>query len=374
MPEMTIDDLVECEQCGDRVSDTQSIDGQDLCEVCSEDYSVCVQCDRYTNNPLDTVDGDVCPSCVRRYYRECERCDQLVASRTITADGTSVCDDCTERYWSCDGCGELIDSGDYCSACGDYEDDLSAGGLVNDYGYKPTPRFHGSGTLYCGLEIEVNAEQGMLCDSAETALRHIGDVGYLKEDSSINDDTGYGFEIVTHPMSYDWAMEHFPWHVLTELRLAGCHADGNGLHVHVSRAGFDSPSHVYRWMKFLYRCELQVTTVARRVSNQWAPFNESDRRQVKDYAKGAKGYRYRAINTQNTDTFELRVFASSLQPQQVKAALGLAAASVEYTRTLAVTDIVWSHGWEWSSFVTWLRQHPTYAPLTQELEDLKCAS
>jgi RNA-directed DNA polymerase len=35
---------------------------------------------------------------------------------------------------------------------------------------------------------------------------HLGRLGYLKADSSI----GTGFEIVTHPMSYDWAMANFP--------------------------------------------------------------------------------------------------------------------------------------------------------------------
>jgi hypothetical protein len=373
MPDTIIDDLVECEQCGGRVTGTESIDGRDLCAVCSADYVACARCDRYTDDSSETVDGEVCPQCVRRYYRECERCEQLSEATFVAADGTVICDECVEDYWTCDGCCELIDSGNYCDSC-QCDEDCSAGGLVNGYNYKPTPQFYGSGALYCGLELEVSAEQGQLCDNAETAIGHLGGVGYLKEDGSINGDTGYGFEIVTHPMSYDWAIEHFPWQMLTDLEQAGCTAAGNGLHVHVSRAGFETPSHVYRWMKFLYRNQRQVTILARRVSDHWAAFDEWDRRQVKNYAKGAKGARYRAINTQNTDTFELRVFASSLRPQQVKAALGLAAASVEYTRNLAVTDIVWSGGWEWSGFVTWLHRHALYAPLARELEELKCAS
>lgn len=36
-------------------------------------------------------------------------------------------------------------------------------------------------------------------------------------DSSI----GNGFEIVTHPMSYQWAMATFPWPMLTRLAGAG---------------------------------------------------------------------------------------------------------------------------------------------------------
>jgi len=371
MPSTTIDDLVECEQCGEPAASASPIEDRDLCASCADVYVTCVRCDRWTNDPRKTLDGAACPSCVTWHYEECEGCGWLSSDTVTTADGTRVCDGCSDNYWSCDGCGELIDSGDYCSSCQDEEQCPSD--LIHDYTYKPLPEFHGSGSLHFGIELEVSAEDGQLRDSAETAVHHLGGVGYLKADCSINYDSGYGFEIVTHPMSYDWAIDHFPWHLLTTLERSGCEAEGNGLHVHISRAGFDSPSHVYRWMKFLYRCQYQVTTLARRVSDQWAAFDESDRRQVKKYAKGAHGYRYRAINTQNAATFELRIFASSLRPEQVKAALGLAAASVEYTRTLTVTDIVRAHGWDWSAFASWVHQHPAYGPLLEEMEQFECA-
>jgi hypothetical protein len=200
---------------------------------------------------------------------------------------------------------------------------------------------------------------------AETFL---GDLGYLKEDSSLND----GFEIVTHPMSYEWAMAHFPWQMLTELDRLGCDTPSNtGIHVHVSRAAFDTPGHTYRWMKFIYRNQAQVTTLARRSSSWYAAFTEQDRRAVKSYAKGGSGDRYRAINTQNIDTFELRIFASSLKPREVQAALGFAAASVEYTRDLTVRQII-DGGWTWAAFVDWLAEHPAYEPLARELEALAC--
>ena len=144
------------------------------------------------------------------------------------------------------------------------------------------------------------------------------------------------------------------------------------MHVHVSRAGFSSTCHTYRWMKFIYRNEQQVKAVARRSSDEWAAFTDDDRRAVKDYAKGAYGSRYRAINTGNRDTFELRVFASSLDPREVQAALGFAAASVEYTRDLTVDKITKGVGWAWLSIVDWRDQQPAYAPLTEQLGVLQC--
>jgi hypothetical protein len=122
----------------------------------------------------------------------------------------------------------------------------------------------------------------------------------------------------------------------------------------------------------IYRNEQQVKIVARRASDTWAAFTNDDRRAVKDYVKGGRGERHRAINTNNDDTFELRVFASSLEPREVQAALGFAAASVEYTRDLTVEQIANGGGWTWPAFVAWLSDQPAYQPLRQELQVLQC--
>ncbi|MDQ1645728.1 MAG: hypothetical protein QOJ50_1912, partial [Cryptosporangiaceae bacterium] len=242
-------------------------------------------------------------------------------------------------------------------------------GRVYDYEYKPYPVFHGTGPLFLGHEIEIHTPSGDW-ECAELANSHLGNLGYLKNDSSI----GGGFEIVTHPMSYEWAIENFPWQLLTRLREMGCAAtDSTGIHVHLSRAGFSSAGHTYRWMKFIYRNQAQVTAVARRASENWAAFTDRDRKAVKDYAKGAHGARYSAINTGNRDTFELRIFASSLNPREVQATLGFAAASVEYTRGLTVRQITHLDGWAWPAFVQWVASKPVYAPLTEQMEALSCA-
>src|SRR5439155_8451606 len=121
--------------------------------------------------------------------------------------------------------------------CDDCRDDEDRGGLVYDYSYKPVPVFHGIGPLFLGPEIEVQTPHDRDWECAELACNHLGSLGYLKTDSSING----GFEIVTHPMSYPWAIENFPWHMLTQLDGMGCYAsESTGIHVHVSRAAFGS--------------------------------------------------------------------------------------------------------------------------------------
>lgn len=318
--------------------------------------------------------GVSCRRCV-----SCEGCNDAVRVSLIqtTARGSAICDDCLDRfYWQCRQCdGWNRDDEDCGTGCCDPDNcgcvDCRADSyLVHSWDYQPRPVFHGDGRLFLGSEIEIETPYSRQTECAKLAARHLGRLGYLKQDGSLE----CGFEIVTHPMSYEWALANFPWQMLADLARAGCDtSEATGIHVHLSRAGFHTPCHTYRWMKFIYRNETQVTQLARRSSPRWAAFTPDDRQLAKQYAKGARSEdRYRAINTGNHATFELRVFASSLDPRQVKAVLGFAAASVEYTRSLTARDIVSERGWEWPSFVAWLQQRPVYQPLVEQLEVLSC--
>ena len=352
--------------CVDCAADIETHDGALVCDDCAPiNYHRCPGCGQWY--PYHTT----CPDCVA-----CDRChDTVPEDQAIeTVRGSRICPACRrDRYWQCPECDGWNRVGNDCANdCDDDDDDddgdMDVGELVHPYSFKPYPVFHGTGPLFLGPEIEIEAPYGEVRECAELALSCLGDLGYLKEDGSI----GHGFEIVTHPMSFGWAMAHFPWQMLDDLHDAGCEAtDNTGIHVHVSRAGFSSPCHTFRWMKFIYRNEEQVTTVARRRNDVWAAFTDGDRKAVKSYAKGARGDRYRAINTRNTDTFELRIFASSLDPQEVQAALAFTAASVEYTRDLTVATIT-NGGWTWPAFVAWLNDRPAYAPLSEQLEALAC--
>jgi hypothetical protein len=49
--------------------------------------------------------------------------------------------------------------------------------------------------------------------------------------------------------------------------------------------------------------------------------------------------RYSAINTNNRETLEMRIFKGTTNVDTIKAQIDLAHASVEYTRTLTVQDV-----------------------------------
>lgn len=381
-----------CGQSAPEQSFTYSVEDERVCQSCAEDAQTCERCRDITCGPLRAVRGGrlVCTVCASG-FTECTFCEVLTSSPVSTDGDGMVCSGCASaHYWTCDsyGCTTRIDSGEYCTlhededepsrcSCGcqndDDGDDEDTGRLINNYSFKPRPKFHGEGPLFLGFELEINTPWGETGSCAQAAVNAVGELAYLKEDSSIS----RGFELVTHPMSHTHARESFPWHLLRDLQSRGCDGYDTGLHVHVSRDGFSGPTHVYRWLKFLHRNQEHVTRIARRESDEWAAWDEDDRYRAKDFAKGdrygGRG-RYSAINVQNSATFEVRVFASSLVPQEVQAALDLVAASVEYCRHLTVADIHARGGWTWAAFITWAATRPEYAALTRETgSDIACA-
>ncbi|WP_416566139.1 hypothetical protein [Nocardia testacea] len=366
-------DAVYCDQCSERTREPRRtvVDTQ-LCPDCAGDWSECGDCHLHTRSVTAIIGGgDVCDDCADD-YPVCDDCNDRCHDTTSVEGGNDVCSTCRrDDYHDCEDCYTLIRwSEDYCSSC---ELDHPSHDEIRSYDYKPAPVFHGRGPLFLGLELELKTPSRGLTDAVEATLAELGDLGYLKTDSSIG---SCGFELVTHPMDYAYARTEFPWSLLPRLRLLGAYTDDEvGIHVHVSRAGFDSPAHIYRWMKFVYRNQDPVTTLARRSSPQWAEFGDHTREQMAGYARGDRhGLRYEAINVQPEHTFELRIFASSLHRQQVMAALAFADASVEYTRGLTAAQIARRRGWEWPAFTSWIATRPQYAALSAELEDLACAS
>lgn len=273
------------------------------------------------------------------------------------------------------------------------DEDDDGGRTLQYHGYRPHLIFHGDGPMYLGMELEIEIPERR--DEATYAGRLLKsvkpDVIYFQEDGTIR----HGFEMTTHPMSYPWAMEHFPWELLTRMEEDGCSTHhGVGLHIHVSRAAFDgSECHLYRWLKFIYRNERQAKVLGRRSNDEWASFHPDHRQAIKymikqedmrrgydrhgNYTPAAARIRYQAVNPLNADTLEVRFFASSVRPTEVKAALGFVASTVEYTRRLDANQIIRNNGWAWSAYVDWLRQEPqrdVYRPVLDELEALSCVS
>ncbi len=369
--------LAPCDSCGYHARERRrTVSDTWLCSECWIDWPRCDDWQDYTREITALIGGrDVCTGC-RAHYLTCDACAAYAVDINAVDSGQQVCSECAaENYHECADCRTLIPLGEaYCRSC---PSPSRSNPHLFDSDYKPEPVFHGRGPLFLGMELEVKTPRSVLDEAVDLAVDHLGDLGYLKDERSIS----CGFEIVTHPMSHLFARQHFPWPLLRQLDTLGAFTDdGVGIHIHLSRSGFSGPAHIYRWLKFVYRNEEQITTLARRRSIEWAAFDSEARARAAEDAHGTRDEdvfvsRYRAVNVRPANTFELRVFASSLCPREVQAAMAFADASAEYTRRLTTAQIARHRGWEWRAFTTWVaRRRPAYAPLITEMKTLRCAS
>ncbi len=289
------------------------------------------------------------------------------------------CDNCGES-WRCQDCtgGNYFTCGD-CQYHDDYyEDDYD--GRIYDYGYKPELIFKGDRSQpMMGVELEVGRSQTVIADTVEMFTGHSQEHLYMKEDSSIQ-----GVEIVTHPMTLQYAREYNFGKLLRELRRNGCEVDsGYGLHIHVGRKSFRklpfepkplpqkmrelrmrsqpaiqsrSAVHQMMWLLFMARNVTELQKLGRRVST-WGSFRQQAKGEVARKAKGERAGGRDAVNCQNVHTYELRFFKSTLDEQEFYAGVEFADASVRYTRDTTSKDVLHGKALTWPQFAKWVKEH-----------------
>ena len=293
---------------------------------------------------------ECCKKCQEEIYADhggsenffhCGCCESMeVLDDSSYFNGTRYCEVCWDNnVYTCDDCGDQYWDGDghHCDEDGSH--------LINSYSYKPRPYFFGTATYHMGFELEVESDGNSIRDGAEVVSNALGERIYLKEDGSLSQ----GFEIVTHPHSLNEYQQNFDWSALRQLRRLGFRSWDTstcGLHVHVSRTAFGFAhkrseivkvqAHELRFMKLIYDNDRQISRLAGRTSS-YATFEDKGRLVSKVKHGNQENGRYSAINSENSETLEVRVFRGSLKPERVLMALELVQCAVEYTRDLHVS-------------------------------------
>lgn len=363
---------VECAVCLTDIATDDSITTQYDEIVCGDCVITCDRCSTMysTNDPYNYVDGDIwCESCTENRAYFCESCEEYNSqgSTYIHDRGQNWCESCTNDCYYCDDCDVWNEDG--CDTC--VMDD-EGNRIIHDYSYRPDAIFHSTDKnerLFFGIEIEVESRDSMNESSSHAYQLEALDLAYLKHDGSLSN----GFEIVTHPMSHGFFKNEATelWSILEDLRskegmrVKSWDTRTCGLHIHISRTGFNNGAHMHRFLNLVYSNQEFYETLAGRSSEQWAKFSDIMR---KDYMrdkndnviKDEQGYtkivttrtfkhklshghgsdRYSAVNTLNRETLEMRIFRGSVNGETIKAQLDLAHASVEYTRNMTVQDIL----------------------------------
>ena len=308
----------------------------------------------------------VCQDCFDENYVVCDQCDDAVWHDDAVEDGnTTLCQSCFDAYYSrCECCGIILHHNfinwrhdlPYCEPCfDDFVDE------IEQYSYKPEPIFYGEGTLFMGVELEVD-EGGKDDDNAGT-LKSIANANdehiYIKSDGSLED----GFEIVSHPMSLKYHMEEMDWEsVLKEavdMRYRSHQTSTCGLHVHVNRNAFgdnqaEQEEVIAKILFFIEKHWAEMFKFSRRTEynmNRWAPRYglEKTGKEILEKAKGSYTSRYVAVNLKNYYTIEFRLFRGTLKYNTFIATLQMVQKICDVAISMSQEDL---ENLSWSEFVS----------------------
>ena len=276
------------------------------------------------------------------------------------------CEECIQR---------LADSGEIQSnEDGEWEFVSNSSGIINSYGYKPSPVFHFLSkegkieklTPHSLDEVEKigNETFGFELETDRAEALNINDVArdwqnyqsqketietYLKEDGTCT-----GFEIVSHPFTFD-AFKKSDFSGLEMLRERGLrsyHGSSCGIHVHISRKAFTGAWHLFKFQRFFYYSPNFIKWISQRklsTLQDWAnvygsSYIENDNFVTSDPWTGrdmgviydkkiAKGNLGRgAVNTQGHVTVEVRIFRGTLFEPSFRKNVEFCKAVLDFTR------------------------------------------
>ena len=390
LPEITFEDLPQqespqeqtevfvCANCGEEFDFGDELiktpDHDLFCSDCFvENFSFCDYCGSVCHRDdlsySELQDRHYCDSCFTDRVPHCYSCGCELHPENHHTDGADLvfCSDCFfEDYFVCDDCGEVCsreyehyDEHDGCSYCdGCYRPNSSE--HIADYTYKPNPEFKSNSkkertngkTLFFGLELEVENRK---CDYSNDEVAgqvnsYLPDV-YCKEDGSLNN----GFEIVTHPFTWEWYKAHKKdfdalLDFLIKKGFSSFDPGTCGIHIHMSKNAF-STLQLYKLLKLFYEYEnyphikaiSQRTDKSSRGSCQWGYSPETmDHCQCIYNAKEKyNDRRYTAVNLSNSHTIEIRIFRGTLNKVSFHKNLEFVKAVYHYTNVTSIKNINW---------------------------------
>lgn len=310
-----LDGLVECTHCGELTHSLREHNGEHYCEGCFDSaFFTCRTCgavESYSNVEAMANILDEMGSYDNRY--RCVNCleGKLEVVCPYNDYAITSCVSCPKRK-SCDP-------------------------FVNSWNYRPELTFYGDtdkvDELTFGIEIEIDKVDNNMRNFIK--IRDKIECIYAKNDGSIND----GFELVSHPMTYDY-IKTVDWEgVFKRASALGYRShDTNtcGYHIHIGRDRLQGQRHIARIIKVVYNLWDEFARFSRRNINrldEWSKKPEMTNRDDNDtiIAKN-DGDRYVAVNLRNRATIEFRMFRGTLNANTFIATIQLIKSLIELTK------------------------------------------
>ena len=293
----------------DRNEETEETEECITCEYCGRSVP---EDEIYTTND----DVNLCNDCWSEHTHYCYNCDEVYyydREGQYDRDGDWYCNNCIDRGYGEFGCNNI--NGYHC------------GGAFT---------FLGNNDLRFGMEIEVSTSRGCnLDDIAGEVWALGGELIYdIEEDCSIP----YGFEIITNPMDYEY-FNNKAKPILSkifdllkdegfDIRPSGC-----GTHIHISKEPLEVNDSYNADFNYLFEVfKDDIIHYGKRGSTHYAMFLSDFSRSYAEKLKDKKnikysdvldaatnnGDRFKAINNQNSNTLELRIFQSSIDINDIE--------------------------------------------------------
>ena len=323
-------------KCERKFDDLINVDGDLLCEECIEnntDITYCSDCGQYHYSDnmyyVNGIEDWVCDDCIDNgNYFQCHDCGEYYSTdeaNSCYSGDYFVCDRCRDNYYTyVDCCDTYIESAyyseeDHCYYCEEhYHEDIYDYHGFSDWQKRTLE--NEEPPFYIGFELEVeNTKNTHNNNELARFVKNTYPV-ICSRDGSL--DTG--FEIVSHPLSYNYIVENQDKlkYMLEELSTRGyeSHNPGTcGLHFHVTHPHNDDI--IDRIILIMETYKQEIIAFSRRTSSQiknWCKFL-SDVKEGEDckslyFIKKNKetSTRYMALNLTNYNTIEFRIFRGTL--------------------------------------------------------------
>lgn len=362
-----------CVNCGEVIAkeDGTIVDGDTLCADCyenllGEEIEICdiCGCAHFSDNDrmiyIQEEEQLICDECAERHYFQCSNCGTWTKEPLLMTDGDYICNECFETgdYYICDDCGDVIDpdtesviirsdSSVCCEDCASEHTDPNEE-YIHEYGYSPRILFNEGeelnsypkkGERYFGLEIETE------CTGDITEVIENENYYWATDDSSIQClQGGCAAEIVTQPTTFK------AWHNYSDAFFDALenNCDTNtscGLHIHVNRNSVSDET-IEKAMLFISKHYEKIAIFADRLMCNIRSYAGNNLEHYKDYYPNSKSvkeeiniikkgkdnvrYKYLAINTLHKNTYEFRIFNSTVEKNRILAYIEFVEALLEY--------------------------------------------
>jgi len=305
-----------------------------FCESCfNSNFTCCESCNE-TISILESISGydkKYCISCYEEIYVRCYYCSESIEIQEAMRDndGINYCQDCSQRFYiNCPICDlhmhrdnsfNFLSNGDRVSGCREcYNNSV----IIHNYSYKPNVVFFRQSkkeNLFFGIELEVERNESTTpTDVLASKIKK--PEFYFKSDGSLTN----GFEIVTHPLSYEYIKKNNKlfselFEKLNTENYKSYESTTCGMHIHLNKNAFNT-WHLYRFLDFFKNNKELIIKISQRIEpffRRWSDINneEFSEKEIlrKAKRKNSEGSRYTAVNLTNSKTVELRIFRGTIK-------------------------------------------------------------